>query len=158
MPLFSAIVILLSWDELFVLIARHPHFSTHILMIKTVSWNLIKFLAWCAVLIIAVSIPLLSFPDSSHIVVVLFILLIAIVLFKLSNGFAVSDTLAIRDDAEVVGHIARVNFLVYIEAMFQSSAIPFLRILKHIFCCCPTGGNYLKSISKSMSLSRQGPS
>ncbi|KAJ9590671.1 hypothetical protein L9F63_016299 [Diploptera punctata] len=95
----------------------------------------------------ATSIPFVSFPITSHIVFVLFIFLIAIVLFNLLNGLAVSDTQAIRDDAEVVSYIYRVKFLSYIERMFQGSPIPFSESLKKLCCCWPTGSYSLSSIT-----------
>jgi hypothetical protein len=100
----------------------------------------------------AASIPFVSFPGTSHIVFVLFILLIAIVLFYLLNGLAVSDTQAIRDDAEVVSYIARVNLLSHIETLFQNSSFPFLVTLKRICCCWPAGINCLKSINNRVCL------
>jgi hypothetical protein len=100
----------------------------------------------------AASIPFVSFPGTSHIVFVLFVFLIAIVLFNLLNGLAVSDTQAIRDDAEVVSYVARVKLLSHIETVFQSPSLPFLGTLKRICCCWPTGNNCLKSISKRVCL------
>lgn len=49
----AAGVILGSWTELALLIGRHPRFSTHIEMFKTVSFNFCKFLALYSILIIA---------------------------------------------------------------------------------------------------------
>jgi ankyrin repeat protein len=98
------------------------------------------------------SIPFVSIPGTSHIVFVLFIFLIAIVLFNLLNGLAVSDTQAIRDDAEVVSYISRVKLLSHIEALFQSFSLPFLDTLKRICCCWPMGNNSLKSITSRVCL------
>jgi ankyrin repeat protein len=98
------------------------------------------------------SIPFVTFPGTSHIVFILFIFLIAIVLFNLLNGLAVSDTQAIRDDAEVVSYISRVKLLSHIETLFQSSSLPFLETLKRICCCWPTENNSLKAISSRVSL------
>lgn len=100
----------------------------------------------------AASIPFVSFPGTSHIVFVLFVFLIAIVLFNLLNGLAVSDTQAIRDDAEVVSYIARVKLLSHIEALFQSPTLPFLGTLKRICCCWPAGSDCLKSINNRVCL------
>lgn len=100
----------------------------------------------------AASIPFVSFPGTSHIVFVLFIFLIAIVLFNLLNGLAVSDTQAIRDDAEVVSYVSRVKLMSYIETLFQSSSLPFVGTFKRICCCWPTGGHSLKSITSRVRL------
>jgi hypothetical protein len=100
----------------------------------------------------AASIPFVSFPGTSHVVFVLFIFLIAIVLFNLLNGLAVSDTQAIRDDAEVVSYISRVKLMSYIETLFESSSFPFAGTLKRICCCWPTCGQSLKSITSRVHL------
>ncbi|XP_052131652.1 transient receptor potential cation channel protein painless [Frankliniella occidentalis] len=63
------------------------------------------------------SIPFVSFPVTSHILFVLFVFLIAIVLFNLLNGLAVSDTQAIREDAELVAYVSRVKLVAYVESM-----------------------------------------
>ncbi|CAG2057698.1 unnamed protein product [Timema podura] len=49
----AAISILVSWAELVLLIGRHPLLSTNIEMLKRVSWNFLKFLAWYSILIVA---------------------------------------------------------------------------------------------------------
>ncbi|KAK3932439.1 Transient receptor potential cation channel protein painless [Frankliniella fusca] len=63
------------------------------------------------------SIPFVTFPVTSHILFVLFVFLIAIVLFNLLNGLAVSDTQAIREDAELVAYVSRVKLVAYVESM-----------------------------------------
>jgi ankyrin repeat protein len=100
----------------------------------------------------ATSIPFVSVPGTSHIVFILFIFLIAIVLFNLLNGLAVSDTQAIRDDAEVVSYISRVKLLSHIEMLFQRPSLPFVGTLKRICCCWPTGSTSLKAITSRVSL------
>lgn len=60
-------------------------------------------------------IPFVSHPVWSHIVFVLFVFLIAIVLFNLLNGLAVSDTAEILCKAELVGLISRIRLIAYIE-------------------------------------------
>ncbi|PSN51663.1 hypothetical protein C0J52_09619 [Blattella germanica] len=100
----------------------------------------------------AASIPFVSFPGTSHIVFVLFVFLIAIVLFNLLNGLAVSDTQAIRDDAEVVGYIARVKLLSYIESMFHGSNLPLSETLRRVCCCWPSGTYSLGSITSRVRL------
>jgi len=84
------------------------------------------------------SIPFVSFPGTSHIVFILFIFLIAIVLFNLLNGLAVSDTQAIRDDAEIVSYMSRVRLMSDIESLFQSPSHLFVGTLRRICCCWPT--------------------
>ncbi|XP_072747734.1 transient receptor potential cation channel protein painless [Anoplolepis gracilipes] len=63
----------------------------------------------------ATDIPFVSHPVWSHIVFVLFVFLIAIVLFNLLNGLAVSDTAEILCKAELIGLISRIGLLSYIE-------------------------------------------
>ncbi|KAJ8881724.1 hypothetical protein PR048_018210 [Dryococelus australis] len=176
----SAIAILLSWSELVLLIGRHPMLSTNIEMLKTVSWNFLKFLAWYSILIVAFalsfytlfrncaavdcgddenffldpgmsvlktvimltgefdasSIPFVSFPITSQLVFVLFVFLIAIVLFNLLNGLAVSDTQAIKNDAEIVGLVSRVKLIYYFETMLLGNPLSFLQSLLPCCCCC----------------------
>lgn len=63
------------------------------------------------------SLPFSLHPIISHTLFLLFIFLIAIVLVNLLNGLAVSDTQAIRADAEIVAHVSRVNLIHYFETM-----------------------------------------
>ncbi|XP_011692057.1 PREDICTED: transient receptor potential cation channel protein painless-like [Wasmannia auropunctata] len=74
-------------------------------------------------------IPFISHPIWSHIVFVLFVFFIAIVLFNLLNGLAVSDTAEILSKAELVGLISRIRLVTYIEDMAVGK--PF----EHCFCC-----------------------
>lgn len=60
-------------------------------------------------------ISFVSHPVWSQIVFVLFIFLIAIVLFNLLNGLAVSDTNEILSKAELIGLISRIRLIVYLE-------------------------------------------
>ncbi|XP_018897750.2 transient receptor potential cation channel protein painless isoform X1 [Bemisia tabaci] len=86
------------------------------------------------------SIPFGSNPGTSHILFVLFVFLIAIVLFNLLNGLAVSDTQEIRADAELVGHVSRVKLISYIETMALGNPVPirgFAAQLKSMCCCVP---------------------
>lgn len=61
------------------------------------------------------TIPFVEYPIISHLLFVLFVFLIAIVLFNLLNGLAVSDTQAIRSDAELVSIISRAKLIYYLE-------------------------------------------
>jgi hypothetical protein len=63
------------------------------------------------------SLPFDLHPIVSHALFLLFIFLIAIVLVNLLNGLAVSDTQAIRADAEIVAHVSRVKLIHYFETM-----------------------------------------
>ncbi|KZC14334.1 PREDICTED: transient receptor potential cation channel protein painless [Dufourea novaeangliae] len=60
-------------------------------------------------------IPFVSHPIMSHLVFMLFVFLIAIVLFNLLNGLAVSDTAEILGKAELVALISRIKLVSYIE-------------------------------------------
>lgn len=60
-------------------------------------------------------IPFVSHPVWSHVVFILFVFFIAIVLFNLLNGLAVSDTAEILCKAELVGLISRIRLVTYIE-------------------------------------------
>ncbi|XP_066995214.2 transient receptor potential cation channel protein painless [Anabrus simplex] len=73
----------------------------------------------------ASDLPFQYFPVTSHVVFVLFVFLVAIVLFNLLNGLAVSDTQAIKDDAELVGIVSRIKLVSYTESI----------LLGHPFWC-----------------------
>ncbi|XP_011173491.1 transient receptor potential cation channel protein painless [Solenopsis invicta] len=60
-------------------------------------------------------IPFDSYPVWSHVVFLLFVFLIAIVLFNLLNGLAVSDTNKILSKAELFGLISRIRLIIYLE-------------------------------------------
>ena len=91
------------------------------------------------------NIPFVSVPGTSHVVFILFIFLIAIVLFNLLIGLAVSDTQAIRDDAETWCYLSRIKLMSDIEMLFQSPSLLFVGTLGRICCCWPTVS--LKSIT-----------
>ncbi|KAJ9585593.1 hypothetical protein L9F63_002623 [Diploptera punctata] len=59
---------------------------------------------------------------TSHIVLVVFILLMGIVLLNLLSGLAVSDTQAIKNDAETLSLIARVRLISNIENLVLGAA------------------------------------
>jgi len=84
----------------------------------------------------ASDIPFVSHPVWSHIVFLLFVFFIAIVLFNLLNGLAVSDTAEILHKAELVGLVSRIRLIAYIEDVAVGE--PFR------FCCgnsCSTRWN-----------------
>ncbi|KAK0077003.1 hypothetical protein PV325_004567 [Microctonus aethiopoides] len=71
----------------------------------------------------ATDIPFVLHPVFSHIVFILFVFLIAIVLFNLLIGLAVSDTADILSRAELVGLISRTKLLCYAEKIVLGSSI-----------------------------------
>lgn len=78
-------------------------------------------------------IPFVSHPILSHFVFILFVFLIAIVLFNLLNGLAVSDTVNILEKAELVGLISRIRILAYIENVIIQA--PFIHGPYCLICC-----------------------
>jgi hypothetical protein len=58
-------------------------------------------------------------PYTSHVIFLLFVILVAIVLLNLLNGLAVSDTGEIRKDAETLSLVARARFISRIEAIVK---------------------------------------
>ncbi len=82
------------------------------------------------------SIPFSEHPGTSHLLFVLFVFLIAIVLFNLLNGLAVSDTQAIKADAELVDNICRAKLITYIETMAISNPFSFFNVWDKISCMC----------------------
>ncbi|XP_050525042.1 transient receptor potential channel pyrexia [Daktulosphaira vitifoliae] len=73
------------------------------------------------------SLPFNLHPIVSHALFLLFIFLVAIVLVNLLNGLAVSDTAAIRADAEIVAHVSRVKLVHYFETMIVNDTIPCMK-------------------------------
>jgi ankyrin repeat protein len=61
-------------------------------------------------------------PVTSHVILVLFILLIGVILLNLLSGLAVSDTQAIKNDAETLSLIARVRLISNIEILVCGAA------------------------------------
>ncbi|PSN50828.1 hypothetical protein C0J52_03241 [Blattella germanica] len=59
---------------------------------------------------------------TSHIVLVVFILLMGVILLNLLSGLAVSDTQAIKNDAETLSLIARVRLIANIENLVLGAA------------------------------------
>ncbi|XP_066141108.1 transient receptor potential cation channel protein painless-like [Euwallacea fornicatus] len=78
-----------------------------------------------------------TFPVTSKIIFALFIFMIAIILLNLLNGLAVSDTQMIKNDAELVGHVARAQHIRYVESMLMGNVLP-MNVMKKIsdMCCC----------------------
>ncbi|XP_065211415.1 transient receptor potential cation channel protein painless-like [Planococcus citri] len=82
------------------------------------------------------SIPFGEKISTSHLLFILFVFLVAIVLFNLLNGLAVSDTQAIRADAELVGIVSRVKLISYVEKIAVSDPFPCLSFTDKLACCC----------------------
>ena len=76
-------------------------------------------------------IPFDLHPVLSHCIFVLFVFLIAIVLFNLLNGLAVSDTADILNKSELVSLISRTKLVCYVERVAVGSGI-----VKLTGCCC----------------------
>lgn len=74
----------------------------------------------------------------NRIIFLLFVFMIPIILFNLLNGLAVSDTQQIKSEAEIVGYIERVNYIVYIESIILGNAdIQKVDCLfQNCFTCC----------------------
>lgn len=87
----------------------------------------------------ASSINFQTFPILSKLIFALFIFMIAIILLNLLNGLAVSDTQMIKNDAELVGHIARAQHVYYVESMLLGNLFPetLISFLQTLCCCVP---------------------
>uniref|UniRef100_A0A6V7KCJ1 Ion transport domain-containing protein n=1 Tax=Bracon brevicornis TaxID=1563983 RepID=A0A6V7KCJ1_9HYME len=71
----------------------------------------------------ASDIPFVSKPGLSHFIFILFVFLIAIVLFNLLNGLAVSDTADIMGKAELVALISRTRLVAYAERIAMGTGL-----------------------------------
>ncbi|KAF5292518.1 hypothetical protein FQR65_LT01664 [Abscondita terminalis] len=80
-----------------------------------------------------------SYPITTHLIFMFFVIMIAIVLLNLLNGLAVNDTQMIQRNAELVAHIALIERLAYIECMLLGDILPshFVNCLQKYFCCLP---------------------
>lgn len=90
------------------------------------------------------SIKFNSYPIISHLIFVSFVFLIAIVLFNLLNGLAVSDTQIIKNDAELYDQILRVELISHLERILLKNKLllQWIPYIKRI-CIFPT--NVLKT-------------
>uniref|UniRef100_A0A1Y1M4Y6 Ion transport domain-containing protein n=1 Tax=Photinus pyralis TaxID=7054 RepID=A0A1Y1M4Y6_PHOPY len=81
------------------------------------------------------------YPVTSHVIFMLFVFMIAIILFNLLNGLAVNDTQLIKSNAELVGHVARIQHIAYIESMLLGNVAPagIMNCCKKYCCCCSLG-------------------
>lgn len=83
----------------------------------------------------AAAIPFKNHPFIGHVLFVLFVFLIAIILFNLLNGLAVSDTQAIRSDSQLVGYISIIKLVAYIETIAIGDPT-FRRLLRKMKAAC----------------------
>lgn len=92
-----------------------------------------------------------TFPVTSKIIFALFIFMIAIILLNLLNGLAVSDTQMIKNDAELVGYIARAKHVRYVETILLGNIVPvnFMEKISDICCCLPVPKFFHWSICRS---------
>lgn len=84
----------------------------------------------------AASINFESFPITSHIIFIIFVFMIPIVLFNLLNGLAVSDTQAIKANAELVGHISRIEMITYFENIALGDMSPYKNAISKVQNAC----------------------
>lgn len=93
-----------------------------------------------------------TFPVTSKLIFALFIFMIAIILLNLLNGLAVSDTQMIKNDAELVGHIARAQHIRYVETMLVGNILPanFVHKISDICCCLPISRNWNFRINNAL--------
>lgn len=87
----------------------------------------------------ASSINFTTFPLASRLIFLMFVFMIAIILFNLLNGLAVSDTQMIKNDAELTGLMSRAQHIRYIESMILGNILPtsILRFVNNFCCCLP---------------------
>ncbi|XP_063989304.1 transient receptor potential cation channel protein painless-like [Diachasmimorpha longicaudata] len=97
----------------------------------------------------ASDIPFVSRPGLSHAIFILFVFLIAIVLFNLLNGLAVSDTVDILGKAELVGLISRTELVAYAESVAVGSRFKSRR---SCFSCPRKGMDILGFVSRTLLL------
>ncbi|XP_065199603.1 transient receptor potential cation channel protein painless-like [Planococcus citri] len=76
--------------------------------------------------------PVLNF---NHLVFILFVFFISIVLYNLLNGLAISDTQAIREDAELVGIVSQIKLISYLELLSNRNPFHHVRGLSRYTCC-----------------------
>lgn len=85
----------------------------------------------------ASSIKFETFPYTSRIIFIMFVFIIAIVLYNLINGLAVSDIQLIKNEAELHYYVTRIQQINYIEKMLLGSFKPtYIQVALKRFCCC----------------------
>ncbi|KAJ4446955.1 hypothetical protein ANN_13657 [Periplaneta americana] len=83
----------------------------------------------------AKELPFSETPGTSHFVYFLFVFLIALALLNLLNGLAVSDTQAIKDNAETLSLVVRAKLVLHTETMvLRYQRHPYLKKILRKFC------------------------
>ena len=96
----------------------------------------------------ASSLPFDTLPYTSHVIFLLFVVLVAIVLLNLLNGLAVNDTEVIRKDAERLSLAARAKLISRIEGLVNALPKflkPDIKLKKEMFEIYPNRKNKIKS-------------
>jgi hypothetical protein len=89
-----------------------------------------------------------TLPYTSHVIFLLFVVLVAIVLLNLLNGLAVNDTRVIRKDTEILSLAARAKLISRIEALvnsFPESMKPSVELTEEMFVIYPNRRNKIGS-------------
>jgi ankyrin repeat protein len=85
------------------------------------------------------SIPFYFVPGLSYVIFIFFVFLVPLVMVNLLNGLAVSDTQAIKNDAELVSIESMIETIFYFETMLLGDplACPCPMETKYQCCCWP---------------------
>jgi hypothetical protein len=97
-----------------------------------------------------------TLPYTSHVIFLLFVVLVAIILLNLLNGLAVNDTGEIRKDAESLSLAARANLISRIERLVNAlpkRIKPNIELKKEIFVIYPNRRNRIGSAAVQSLLS-----
>jgi hypothetical protein len=88
-----------------------------------------------------------TFKGTSHVIFVIFVFLVAIVLFNLLNGLAVSDTEEIRKNGETLSLVARVRLISRIETLVKALPVwmaPSVELTEEVFELYPNKPNSME--------------
>ena len=105
----------------------------------------------------ASSLPFDTLPYTSHVIFLLFVVLVAIVLLNLLNGLAVNDTEVIRKDAERLSLAARAKLISRIEGLVNALPKflkPDIELKKEMFEIYPNRQNRIGSAAVQSLLSK----
>ena len=97
-----------------------------------------------------------TLPYTSHVIFLLFVVLVAIVLLNLLNGLAVNDTGEIRMNAERLSLAARAKLISRIEGLVNAlpkCMKPNIKLKKELFEICPNERNIIGSAAVQALLS-----
>lgn len=85
------------------------------------------------------SVPFYLVPGLSYVIFIFFVFLVPLVMVNLLNGLAVSDTQAIKNDAELVSIESMIETIFYFETMLLGDPLscPCPMGTKHQCCCWP---------------------